>query len=721
MGASHRVKTNKNFADMLLEVKAEGMTQMQMDASAETQMKMLRQCGEGCIKSVLKEAKDFHANALSTGQCMYTTDEGDEEPYMDADGMPITDEEACDEAGEMWIENLRGGGIDILKNAYRAFNAADGGAIKMFFTVIAQGFYFLKDKIVTQLGLHSRIRQAWMDLTRSASAGLGAYPLRTEKRSLYDKARMGLQEILSGPIESICGVLPSFGVTFIVSTEINLANLCTSAMKTLINHFMGWMKKQIKNMLRKIFEAKGDPALGKRITKVLVAPLGKVFLGFEEDVIEASSDTFMKIFSSVKDILKDLQVAKVQVRLRAIEDVAVGYCWDDMNQEIFTGEDAKKLADEQYAKDVAKVIYRTAPMVDGLDNAIEEHAELFTGYLGDAKIEDKIERAVFVASLVFDPRVANVWSSDMIDALITSVMTEFSRAMAKKKGREAMEKAAKQAKKHLGENGITTRKRFDVALEAIENEKNLTMDEIVGNHERRLELLKHHCWKDTKGAQCYSLHQQLKKAKRNMPKGAWWKPGRTAKAEKEANEGGDEEEVATEEVEKKDPTCPPKKPMVCFGKCKKTYLAAVKACEEKKEEAALVEIERRRLGKHSRFLGFGKKKKEEKKKEMEEQKEAKPVEQKEEKKEEKKEKDSNDTPKKEEAKEEKKVVKKGWFSSSDDKIKAVKAEIAHIRKLLKEAGCPKAEEMKHTRFHLANQPVFLEMDMDMERQFELEL
>ena len=56
---------------------------------------------------------------------------------------------------------------------------------------------------------------------------------------------MGLQEILSGPMESICGVLPSFGVTFIVS-EINLANLCTSAMKTLINHFMGWMKKQIK-------------------------------------------------------------------------------------------------------------------------------------------------------------------------------------------------------------------------------------------------------------------------------------------------------------------------------------------------------------------------------------------------------------------------------------------------------------------------------------------
>lgn len=31
-----------------------------------------------------------------------------------------------------------------------------------------------------------------------------------------------------------------------------------------------------------------------------------------------------------------------------------------------------------------------------------------------------------------------------------------------------------------------------------------------------------------------------------MPKGAWWKPGRTTKAEKEANEGGDEEEVATD-------------------------------------------------------------------------------------------------------------------------------------------------------------------------------
>ena len=62
------------------------------------------------------------------------------------------------------------------------------------------------------------------------------------------------------------------------------------------------------------------------------------------------------------------------------------------------------------------------------------------------KIEHKLERLVYVASLVFDPRVANVWSSDMLDALITSVMVSFSTAIASSKRLEKMEKVADKAK-----------------------------------------------------------------------------------------------------------------------------------------------------------------------------------------------------------------------------------------------------------------------------------
>ena len=75
----------------------------------------------------------------------------------------------------------------------------------MFFTVITQGFYMVKDRLLTTLGMHSRIREAWMLLTQSASEGLGTYPLRTEKRSLFDKARIKIQELLENPIQSVCG------------------------------------------------------------------------------------------------------------------------------------------------------------------------------------------------------------------------------------------------------------------------------------------------------------------------------------------------------------------------------------------------------------------------------------------------------------------------------------------------------------------------------------
>ena len=49
-------------------------------------------------------------------------------------------------------------------------------------------------------------------------------------------------------------------------------------------------------MLRKLFEAKGQPDIGKKITKVLVAPLGKVFLGFEKEMTNKANGPFTKIF-----------------------------------------------------------------------------------------------------------------------------------------------------------------------------------------------------------------------------------------------------------------------------------------------------------------------------------------------------------------------------------------------------------------------------------------
>ena len=506
--------------DMLLEVSSQGRIYNQLN-KLEVEMEMLRPCNVPCINSVLLEAKNFHANALKTGDCMQTNNEGDSVPYVGASGDVVLTEAECDREDGDWIENLRGGPVDILKNAYTAFRAKDGGAIKMFFTVITQGFYLVKDRLLTTLGMHSRIREAWMLLTQSASEGLGTYPLRTEKRSLFDKARIKIQELLESPIESVCGVLPSLSVSFVVGTEISLSSLCASALKSLINNYLGWLKRQVKNMIRKIYEAKGAPEIGKKITSILIAPLGFVFTSFEKDIMNNMDSGFRNIFQSVKDILRDLQVSKVNLRNRAIEEAAVGYCWDNMNMEMFTGDDREKLADEQFAKDVQAIFYRTKPMVDGLDEAVEEHMELLNGYNQDKKIEHKIERLVYVSSLIFDPRVANVWSSDMLDALITSVMTRFSTAMSSSKRVEKMENAAKKAQEHLQSNGVTTRSRFAAAIRAVENEKNLTMEEIIANHEQSVEELKHQCWQDVKGAQCYSLHHRLREAKKKVPK-SWW-------------------------------------------------------------------------------------------------------------------------------------------------------------------------------------------------------
>merc|ERR1711968_419487 len=116
-------------------------------------MSFMRVCDKECIDSVLLEAKNFQANALRKGDCMYTSEEGDHVLFVDSDGSTPTTEEACDEVDEQWIENIRGGPVDILLNAMRAFNDANGGAMKMFFTVIVQGFYLIKNRLVTTMGV----------------------------------------------------------------------------------------------------------------------------------------------------------------------------------------------------------------------------------------------------------------------------------------------------------------------------------------------------------------------------------------------------------------------------------------------------------------------------------------------------------------------------------------------------------------------------------------
>ena len=47
-----------------------------------------------------------------------------------ASGSVILTEAECDREDGDWIENLRGGPVDILKNAYTAFRAKDGGQSK---------------------------------------------------------------------------------------------------------------------------------------------------------------------------------------------------------------------------------------------------------------------------------------------------------------------------------------------------------------------------------------------------------------------------------------------------------------------------------------------------------------------------------------------------------------------------------------------------------------
>ena len=495
---------------------------------------MLRSCEAKCINFVLEEAKNFNEVALKQGDCMFTNNDGDDELLTDSEGNIYPDEEDCDTADGNWIEDIRGGPVDVFKNGYTAFRAKDGGAIKMFFTVIAQGFYLVKSRLITALSLHNRIRNVWMEIRQSATSSLGGYPFRTEKRSLYDKARSSIQDLLSQPINSICGVLPALSISFIIGTTISMSELCASAMTSLVNHFLGWMKKQIKNMIKNMFKAKGKADLGKTMVKVLMAPLGHVFKMFENDVMKKTASRFGKIFTAVKDILNDLQHSRVHRRHTLLEKAAAGYCWDSMNNRMFDGPEKFTDADKEFSAVERKVTYKTKPVIDGLDEAIEEHLDLFTGYENAKTIEDKIERVVYVASLVFDPRVANVWTSDMLDALITNIMTQFSQAMATPKKRAELDKAASASLKHLSSNGLTTRGRFLRAMQSIENERQDTIEEMEAIHEKKMSEIRAMCWKDVKGAECRSLYMKLKSAKSAFRPRSWF-AGFGKKSKKDVN------------------------------------------------------------------------------------------------------------------------------------------------------------------------------------------
>ena len=153
-----------------------------------------------------------------------------------------------------------------------------------------------------------------------------------------------------------------------------------------------------------------------------------------------------------RNILTDLQVSRYKHQYRKVEEVSQSYCYDEENKQMFEGPEKNQKADEKFAEDVKQISSKMKPILDGLTSSIEEHTELLDGYKSvdvnaeegqEGKIEDKIERVVYVCSLVFDPRVANVWTTDMIDALITSVMTQFTVAMTPKKADDGKEGSKK--------------------------------------------------------------------------------------------------------------------------------------------------------------------------------------------------------------------------------------------------------------------------------------
>lgn len=509
------VENRKRPQDTLLEVKASGtigngVVKVDQQLFGKMDQQLLTPCSSKCIQSVLTEAKHFHAGAASLGDCMYTTIEGNSEPFLDEDGNERLTEEECDDADGDWVENVKGGPVDVLLNAFKAFRARDGGAMKMFFTVVTQGFYLVKDRLVTTLGIHHKMRSVWMEVKSSVSQNLGDYSIRTEKKSLYDMARRQIQEVLNDPISKVCSVLPAMQVGFLGNgISISLSELCVSALASIINNYLGWMKKQIKSMIKRVFKQKGMAELGRQIVQAVTAPLGYVFTQFENGLGAKLEQIFIKI----RRMFRDLQVAKIMYRNSLIEDVAKGYCWDDINKEMFNGDDKESEAREQYADDLKKIKYKTIPVLNGLDGAIEDTYVLQQGFKQDKTIVEKMERLVYLVSLIFDPRVANVWTSDMLDALITSGMTKFATAFASEKQAKKMLATAKNANSHINGNALTKRPSFNATMEAMKKGIHVSIEELEANHERDVETLKADCWKDVKGAKCYSLYHKLRDAR----------------------------------------------------------------------------------------------------------------------------------------------------------------------------------------------------------------
>ena len=618
-GAHARLQDSPQAALLQMSNKLQSKVKMDMANSVQTKGYVLNSCKSDCITDVLYKAKNFHATSFATGQCMKTVDNKGDPNKPDNVPMPAKDEFDCEDKNGEWVENIRGGGVDILKNGYKAFGSKGGpghGCIKMFFTIVAQGFYYAKDQMVIKIGMHERIRDAWGEVKSSVSEGLGAFAFRTEKRSLYDKARQKIQLMLDGPIRGVCNVLPSVSISFVVGTTVHLAELCTSALKTMINHFLGWLKKQIKTVVKNVFQKMGKPEMSRRLIRLLVAPVGSVFLSYEAEAVESTDKPFKELFDVMESMITGLRISQYQHKHKLMEDEASTYCYDNAASKMFEGDDKEEAAMAQLTLGLQKVLDQTNPTINGLDAALKEATELYTnskavksecwnkdcprndegkvcsghgtcnieqtnlvtvsckcdvGYGGKAceiqsckappikpkkakEFMERLERMVYVASLVFDPRVANVWSSDMLDALITNVLAQFSLPLTSSDTSEksaetsaSMKEAARVSEDHLNENGLDTRERVKNAEKVLSaykigsgDEETPSIEDLETAHKANMEKLKTNCWVD-KELECKIKNKLMAKIKRSglktsMSDRAKVEMGMTSKYTKESRE-----------------------------------------------------------------------------------------------------------------------------------------------------------------------------------------
>lgn len=592
-GAHARLQDSPQAALLQLSNKLQSKVKMDMASSAQTKSYILNSCKSDCITDVLYKAKHFHATSFGTGQCMKTVDNKGDPNKPDNVPMAAKDEFDCEDKNGEWVENIRGGPVDILKNGYKAFGSKGGpghGCIKMFFTIVAQGFYYAKDQMVIKIGMHERIRDAWGEVKSSVSEGLGTFAFRTEKRSLYDKARQKIQLMLDGPIRAVCNVLPSVSISFVVGTTVHLNELCTSGLKTMVNHFLSWLKKQIKTVVKKVFKKMGHPELARRLIRLLVAPLGSVFQSYEAEAIESTDGPFKQLFDVVENMISGLRISQYEHKHKLMEDEASTYCYDSSTGKTLEGDDKEEVAMAQLTQGLQKVLDQTNPTINGLNAALKEATELYTGskavkaecwnkdcpknddgkvcsghgtcnidqtnlvkvsckcdigYGGKAcetksckapppnkkkakEFLERIERMVYVASLVFDPRVANVWSSDMLDALITNILAKFSTPLTNADNNEkaaetsaSMIQAAKVSEDHLNENGLDTRERIKNAEKVLTaynigsgDEETPSIKDLETAHKANMEKVKANCWID-KDLECKIKNKLMAKIKRS--------------------------------------------------------------------------------------------------------------------------------------------------------------------------------------------------------------